>query len=34
LSVLNTYLILLLAINYTWGRILNGLRATTTIRNP
>jgi hypothetical protein len=30
LSVLNTYLILLLAKNYTWGRILNGLRATTT----
>ena len=34
LSVLNTYLILLLAINYTWGRILNGLRETTTTRNP
>jgi hypothetical protein len=34
LSVLNTYLILLIAINYIWGGILKGLQATTTTRNP
>jgi hypothetical protein len=30
LSVLNTYLLLLLAINFTWGKILKGLRSTPT----